>query len=204
LTVKALCQGGQGDSMVPTSALSISYVVDTRVSQFTVQAFASGLAAAVAHSPKIAIRDWSGEARFTPGTLVDASIKVRIKAASLEVLDEMRDSDRRELLRVMNHEVLETLRFSDVTFESTKVRAERQKEDLYRLNVQGQLDLHGVVSDHAFVAQAALGVDSARAYGEFKLQQTDYGIRIASIAGVTLRLQDELKFSFYVVARKQA
>ena len=84
--------------MVPTSAPSVCYVVDTRASQFTVQAFASGLAAAVAHSPKIAIREWSGEARFTPGSLGDASIKVRIKAASLEVLDEMRDSDRRELL----------------------------------------------------------------------------------------------------------
>ena len=61
-----------------------------------------------------------------------------------------------------------------------------------------------MANDHAFVAQVALGVDSARAYGEFKLQQTEYGIRIASIAGGTLRLQDELKFSFYVVARKQA
>ena len=36
------------------------------------------------------------------------------------------------------------------------------------------------------------------------LLQSDYGIRVASIAGGTLKLQDELKFSFYVVARKQA
>jgi polyisoprenoid-binding protein YceI len=169
--------------------------VDTRASQFTVQAFASGLAAAVAHSPKIAIRDWTGEARFTPGTLGDASIKVRVKAASLEVLDELRDSDRREIHRVMNQEVLETTRFPEVIFESSEVRAERQKDDLYRLN--------GVTGDHSFVAQVALGVDSARGYGEFKVLQTDYGIRVASVAGGTLRLQDELKFSFYVVARKQ-
>ena len=72
------------------------------------------------------------------------------------------------------------------------------------MSVQGRLTLHGVVNDHGFVAQVAFGVDSARAYGEFKVQQTDYGIRVASIAGGTLRLQDELKFSFYVVARKQA
>jgi polyisoprenoid-binding protein YceI len=189
--------------MVPTSAPIVCYVVDTRASQFTVQAFASGLAAAVAHSPKIAIRDWTGEARFTPGTLGDASIKVRVKAASLEVLDELRDSDRREIHRVMNQEVLETTRFPEVIFESSEVRAERQKDDLYRLNVHGKLALHGVTGDHSFVAQVALGVDSARGYGEFKVLQTDYGIRVASVAGGTLRLQDELKFSFYVVARKQ-
>ena len=63
--------------------------------------------------------------------------------------------------------------------------------------------LHGVVNEHSFAAQVALGVDSARAYGEFKVRQTDYVFGVASIAGGTLRLQDELKFSFYVVARKQ-
>jgi polyisoprenoid-binding protein YceI len=189
--------------MIPASAPSVCYVFDTRASQFTVQAFASGLAAAVAHSPKIAIRDWSGEARFTPDTLGDVSITAKVKAASLEVLDELRDSDRRELHRVMNQEVLETARFPEVVFESREVRAERQKDDLYRVNVQGSLRLHGEVNDHAFTAQVALGVDSARAYGEFKIRQSDYGIRVASIAGGTLRLQDELKFSFYVVARKQ-
>ena len=189
--------------MVPTSAPIVCYVVDTRASQFVVQAFASGLAAAVAHSPKIAIRDWTGEARFTPGTMGDASIKVRVKAASLEVLDELRDSDRRELHRVMNREVLDTSRFPEIIFESSEITADRQKEDLYRWNVRGALALHGVTNEHTFVAQVALGVDSARAYGEFKVRQTDYSIRIASIAGGTLRLQDELKFSFYVVARKQ-
>lgn len=189
--------------MAPTSAPSVCYIVDTRASQFTVQAFASGLAAAVAHSPKIAIRDWTGEARFTPGTLGDASIRVRVKAASLEVLDELRDSDRRELHRVMNQEVLETTRFPEVNFQSSEVKADRQKDELYRLTATGKLALHGIENEHTFVAQVALGVDSARAYGEFKVRQTDYDIRVASIAGGTLRLQDELKFSFYVVARKQ-
>jgi len=190
--------------MAATSAPNVCYVVDTRASQFTVQAFASGLAAVVAHSPKIAIRDWTGEARFTPVTIGDASIKVKVNAASLEVLDEMRDTDRRELYRVMNREVLETATFPEIVFESSEIKADRLKDDLYRVSVQGRLTLHGVVNDHGFVAQVAFGVDSARAYGEFKVQQTDYGIRVASIAGGTLRLQDELKFSFYVVARKQA
>src|SRR5579862_6988563 len=174
--------------MVPTSAPIVCYTVDTRASQFTVQAFASGLAAAVAHSPKIAIRDWTGEARFTPGTLGDASLKVRLKASSLEVLDELRDSDRRELHRVMNQEVLETSRYPEILFESSTVKASRQREDLYRLDVNGRLTLHGESNDHTFSAQVAFGVDSARAYGEFSVLQTDYGIRVASIAGGTLRL----------------
>ncbi len=75
----------------------VRYVVDTKGSQFTVQAFASGLISAVAHSPKIAIRDWSGEVEFEPGTLRDAVLKVKVAAASLQVPDKFEDNDGREI-----------------------------------------------------------------------------------------------------------
>jgi len=184
-----------------TSIAGTRYVIDTRTSQFTVQAFASGLISAIAHSPKIAIRDWAGAVQMASGSLEGASLKIQVKAASLEVLDELPDSDRRELHRVMYKEVLETAEFPEIIYDGT-MAAEKLKEDLYRLNARGRLTLHGVSNDQDFVAQASLGVDSARAYGSFTLLQSDYSIRIASIAGGTLKLQDELKFSFYVVARR--
>lgn len=177
-------------------------MIDTRASQFTVQAFASGLIAAITHSPKIAIRDWTGTIQLASTALDGATVKVRVKAVSLEVLDELPDSDRRELHRVMNRDVLESVQFPEISYDSTEVTAEKVREDLYRLNVRGRLTLHGVSNDQDVVAQASLGVDTARAYGTFTLLQSDYDIRIASIAGGTLKLQDELKFSFYVVARK--
>jgi hypothetical protein len=47
----------------------VRYSIDAAQSQFTVHAFASGLAAVVAHNPKFAISDFSGEAQFAPDTL---------------------------------------------------------------------------------------------------------------------------------------
>jgi polyisoprenoid-binding protein YceI len=182
---------------------SVRYLFDTRASQFTVQAFASGLISAVAHSPKIAIREWTGEVEVAAGATGTSSLKVRVKSASLEVLDELRESDRQEIHRVMKIEVLETDRFPEIVYESSEVRLEKQKEDLYRASVVGKLNLHGVTGAQDFFSQVALGVDTARAYGNFSLRQSDYNIPIASIAGGTLKLQDELKFSFYVVARRQ-
>jgi polyisoprenoid-binding protein YceI len=190
--------------MEPGKAPWVTYAMDPRASQFTVQAFASGLISVVAHSPKIAIRDWTAEAQFVPGTLANANLKVKVKASSLEVVDEIRESDRRELHRVMYNEVLETGRFPDIAFDSSQIRAERQKEDLYRVSVDGTLSLHGVTRPHSFFGQVAFGVDSFRAYGEFTLLQSEFNIRIASIAGGTMKLQDEVKFSFYVVARSRA
>jgi len=188
--------------MTPQNGVVVRYAVDRKASQFTVQAFASGLISVVAHSPKIAIRDWTGNVSFVPDTLNDAKLKVLIKTASLDVLDELRDSEKRELHRVMYDDVLETKRFPDAVFESSRISADRLRESLYRVNVEGSLSLHGVTNSHTFFAQVTFGVDSFRAHGEFTLLQTDYGIRIASIAGGTLKLQDELKFTFYVVGRK--
>ena len=189
--------------MTPQTAAKVQYVIDPRASQFTVQAFASGLISAVAHSPKIAIRGWKGEVWFVPDTLADATLKVVIQSKSLEVLDDLRESDRRELHRVMYDDVLETKRYPEIVFESSVIGADRVKDNLNRVNVEGALSLHGVRNGQTFFSQVAFGVDSFRAYGEFSILQSDYGIRIASIAGGTLKLQDELKFSFYVVGRKQ-
>lgn len=181
----------------------VRYAVDPRASQFTVQAFASGLISAVAHSPKIAIRDWTGTVTFVPDTVSDAKMKVVARASSFEVLDDLREADRRELHRIMYQDVLETKRFPEVVFDSSHINANKLRDTLYRVNVEGKLALHGITNNHSFVAQVAFGVDSFRAHGEFTLLQSDYDMQIASIAGGTLRLQDELKFTFYVVGRKQ-
>jgi polyisoprenoid-binding protein YceI len=39
--------------------------------------------------------------------------------------------------------------------------------------------------------------------GDFTLRQSDYGIKPVSFAAGALRLKDELKFTFDLVARKQ-
>jgi polyisoprenoid-binding protein YceI len=181
---------------------AVQYAIDPKVSQFTVQAFANGLISAVAHSPKIAIRDWTGSATFIPETLSDARVSATIKTSSFEVLDEMSSSDQREFYRIMN-DVLEVKRFPEVLFDCSLISADRQKEFLYRVNLEGNLTLHGCTNRLAFFSQVAFGVDTFRAHGEFTLLQTDYEIKIASIAGGTLKLQDELKFRFYFVGRKQ-
>jgi len=189
--------------MAQPAVSGVHYVMYSKLSQFTVQAFASGMIAVVAHSPKLAIRDWEGETGFVPDSLKDAYLLLTAKTASLEVTDELSEDDRKQLHRVMHQEVLESAKFPEFTFESSAIDVEREKQDLYRLNVTGGLTLHGIRNPQSFVAQVVFGVDSYRAYGSFTIFQSDYGLKIASIAGGTLKLRDELKCSFYVVARKK-
>ena len=181
----------------------VRYSMDAAQSQFTVHAFASGLAAVVAHNSKFAIRDFKGDAQFTLGTLQDASLRMRIKASSLDLMDEVSEYDRGEIDRVMFREVLEESRFPEIVYESSHITAARLSENLYAATVSGNLTLHGVTNLLGFSAQVVIGDDTLRGYGNFAVKQSEYDITIASIAGGTLKMKDELKIAFFIVAKKQ-
>src|SRR5271155_5426809 len=78
--------------MASQNEAMVRYTIDPKASQFTVQAFASGLISAVAHSPKIAIRGYTANVSFVPGTLADARLRVVIQSSTLQILDELRDN----------------------------------------------------------------------------------------------------------------
>ena len=78
------------------------YVIDSRASRFTVQAFATGMLARMGHNPTIGIRDFSGEMKFNPDKLEAGGFRLVIKSASLSVQDDISDKDLREIERLMN------------------------------------------------------------------------------------------------------
>jgi polyisoprenoid-binding protein YceI len=180
------------------------YAIDPDMSRFTVRAFASGMLSALGHSPTLAVRDFKGTAEFSPGSLDAAALQIRINAGSLNVTDHVSDKDRREIERTMNQEVLETAQYAEILFESSKVSASKVTDGQYLVNLVGNLSLHGVTNSQPVSVQVALMGDTLRAHGEFSLLQTDYNIKPVSIAGGSLKLKDELKCSFDILARKQA
>jgi len=179
------------------------YSIDPDMSRFTVRVSASGMLSAFGHNPTIAIRDFSGEATFDPDTLDRAELHLRVKSSSLAVTDNVSDKDRREIERTMNQEVLETERYPEIVFNSSKVSASKAGDGQYWVNLVGDLSMHGVIGTQPVAAQIALLGDTLRAFGEFVLRQTNYGIRQVSVAGGTLKVKDELKCSFDILARKQ-
>jgi hypothetical protein len=47
------------------------------------------------------------------------------------------------------------------------------------------------------------GEDTLKAQGSFSILQPDYGLKIASVAGGTLKLKDELKCAYFIIARRR-
>ena len=179
------------------------YVIDSRASRFTVQAFATGLMARMGHNPIIGIRDFSGEMQFNPDKLEAGGFRLVIKSASLSVQNDISDKDLREIERLMKQEVLETSKFPEIIYDAPGISVTKMADALYSGALDGKLTLHGVTRNQPITVRVALFGSMLRASGDFSLDQTDYNIKLVSVAGGALKLKDELKFSFEIVARKQ-
>jgi polyisoprenoid-binding protein YceI len=179
------------------------YLIDNSGSRFTVRAFASGLLSAFGHNPRIEIRDFTGEVGFAPDALEKGYLRIRIRADSLQVAADISSNDRREMERIMNEEVLEVAKYPEIIYEGSGVSASRVGEGRYRVEVAGNLSLHGVTRNQGISTQVTITGEMLRASGEFSLLQTSYGIKPVAVAGGALKLKDELKFTFDILARRQ-
>jgi polyisoprenoid-binding protein YceI len=192
-----------GVKMSP-EASAVHYTIDPTSSRFAVRAFAAGLLSGFGHNPVIAFRDFSGEVNFASGDITKSSVGITIKAASFEVQNDVSEKDRREIIRTMNDQVLEVGRFSDIAFESRQISGMQLGESLYVLKIEGDLFLHGVTRRQTVSVHVVPTDDKLRAYGEFSIKQSDFKIKLVSVAGGALKVKDELRISFDVNAKKDS
>jgi polyisoprenoid-binding protein YceI len=190
-----------GAKMSPESS-TVQYTIDQERSRFTVRAFAGGLLSGFGHNPQIALREVSGEVNFASGAIPESSMRLRLKPDSFAVQNDVSDKDRREIERMMKDEVLEVGRFPEITFESRQVSGMQLGESMYMLKIEGELTLHGATRTQSISAQVVPSDDSVRAQGEFAIKQSDFNIKLVSVAGGALKVKDELKFAFDIVAVK--
>ena len=190
-------------AMETTKATLVHYIVDSRVSRFTVQAFATGIMSAMGHNPVIGIRNFNGGVDFGPDVLQGSGFLLGIKMNSLSVQDDISDKDRREIERLMNEQVLEITKYPEALYEASAVSITRLGDSLYSAVLDGNLTFHGVTHRQPVTARVAIFGTMLRASGDFRMDQTDYQIKPVSVAGGALRLKNELRFSFEMVARGQ-
>jgi polyisoprenoid-binding protein YceI len=120
---------------------------------------------------------------FDRHNLIGGSLHLLAKTKSLDLIDDLSKHDRQAIERVMFGEVLHPEAFPEVCFTSSQVICVALEENRYRADIGGTLSLHGEERAQSIQAQLVLSEGSMRAYGEFRLRQTDYGLSIASVAG---------------------
>lgn len=179
------------------------YRFDPTVSSITAKAYAAGLLSAFGHDPLIGTHSFSGEVRCDAETFANGSLRIEIDTNSLAVVGNVAEKDRTEIERVMREEVLETARYPLIEFESNNVWLSRVRPGRFRARVIGDLVLHGVKKTNLWIdGEVTVEEAGLRAKGEFSLKQSDYQIKLVSVAGGAMKIKDEVKCMFELVARK--
>jgi polyisoprenoid-binding protein YceI len=177
------------------------YKIDAAQSHFNVHVARSGLFKMFGHDHNIAVRDFSGTAAFTPGAIQPASLEMTVKADSLAVMDDVKEAERAEIENTMKTQVLETKTYPTIVFKSTKITVTSAKTaGHHAAHIAGNLTLHGVTKPLAFDGDLEIAGGKLRAKGAFPVKQSDFGIKPVSKAGGTVKVKDELKLDFDIVA----
>jgi polyisoprenoid-binding protein YceI len=103
----------------------------------------------------------------------------------------------------MYEQVLDVEHFPTAVYESKEVQVERPGNGPIVAHVNGTLSFRGVSQNQRIDARLVDMGNMLRIAGDFAVRQSDFGIKPVSFVGGALRLKDELKFKFELVARKQ-
>ena len=178
------------------------YRLDAARSKFVVRAFAGGLLWFKGHDHFVAARDFTGEARLTPGSVSPASLTLSVRAASLAETREVFTAQQKKIIDgELRDIVLEPDKYPEITFRSTDVTAETSG-GLFRVRLGGDLTLRGVTRRVVIPAEVTLEGDSLRARGEFDIKRSDFKVPATSAFHGTVRIRDRLRVTFDILARR--
>ena len=166
--------------------------IDVEHSTLTVFVYKSGLFSAFADDHVIRAPVASGSISADAPLAVDLSVR----SANLKVLDPKLTADKRAEVqaRMLGREVLDSGKFPDITFRSTAI----EPAGADRWMVTGRLTIHGETRPATFSVVRQGG----RYRGTAALKQRDFGIDPITIAGGTVKVKDEVKVEFDIVAQQ--
>lgn len=164
--------------------------IDNQKSTMTVRAFKSGLFSAFGHDHEISAPVKQGSVNET-----DRSVELVVDARLMRVTDkDVSEKDRAEIQETMlGPKVLDTAQFPEIRFHSTSV--DRAGEG--RWTVRGELTLHGKTRP----VKVDVNGQSGRYRGTAELKQRDFGIEPVSGGGGTVKVKDEVRVEFEIVAK---
>ena len=179
-----------------------SKAIDVNKSSLKIRVFKSGAFAAFAHDHEIQAPIEEG--RINEGRIEDgkadssahASVQLRVDSRKMRVLDPEVSADKRgEIQHTMQGPtVLDVEKFPTISYESTSVTSRGEA----RWEVHGDLTLHGKKEPVA----VTVSLQDGHYRGSASFKQSSFGISPISIAGGTVKVKDEIKIEFDIVAAK--
>jgi polyisoprenoid-binding protein YceI len=181
---------------------TVRYQIDANRSKFTVKASRGGLAWFKGHDHLIAVRDFSGETELSLNVINPASLRMTIRADSLEeTSDEFTPAQKQIINKELDEIVLESAKYPEITFKSTDVTG-KFVNGAFEAEIGGEMTLHGVTRRVVIPASVTLSGDGFRAVGKFEINRKKFNVDATNAFHGLVRVRHTLDFTFDIVARR--
>lgn len=164
--------------------------IDIHKSVMSVRVFKSGLFSAFGHEHEIS-------APIASGSFDESrrSAELTVDARQMRVMDkDVSEKDRADIQETMlGPKVLDAGRYPEIRFRSTAV----EPAGAGRWTVRGDLTLHGQTRPVKLEVQSQNG----HFKGAAPLKQRDFGIEPVSVGGGAVKVKDELRVEFDILAK---
>jgi polyisoprenoid-binding protein YceI len=197
----AVGHGASGPPKQQRSSLS-HYRVDPKQSRLVVETETSSLARMFSHDHQIEAGDFSGVVTFSEGNVKRASLELTVRAGSLHLIEEKSVADRAAIENALREDVLETVRYPEISFKSRSVASERRGDGTYDVRLTGDLRLHGVRRTMTVPARIALEPNGLHAIGILEIRQSDFDITPFSFVKGAVVIKDVVTISFDIIANR--
>jgi polyisoprenoid-binding protein YceI len=178
------------------------YTIDTAQSRLIAHLTQEGLIVKRHPNHQVDVKTYTGKITVSTSDETQLRVEVEAESRSLTNIDKtMSDFERNGFHHVLRNEVLESEKFPTIKFTSVSVTdVERSGVDR-KFTLNGDLLLHGTTRRVAVPVEAKFTDQELRATGEAKFKQSDFGIKPYEGGLGTIKIGDEVRVSFMVIAR---
>lgn len=178
------------------------YTIDLSQSKIIATLTQEGFIARRYPTHRVEVKNFSGKIEISERDETRIAVEVEAESKSLTNADEsMSEFERREFHNVVHNVVLESDKFPKIKFVSVSVSDARKSGDTRTFTLNGDLSLRDATRRVSFPVTVTIAKDQLRATGAAELKQTDLGIAPYSGKLGLIKIGNELKIDFAIVAK---
>jgi polyisoprenoid-binding protein YceI len=179
-----------------------TYTIDLSQSRVTATLTQEGFIARRYPTHRVEVKNFSGKIEVSERDVTQIAVEVEAETKSLTNADEdMSEFERREFHNVLNNLVLESDKFPKIKFVSVSAPDARKSGETRAFTLNGDLTLRDATKRVSFPVTVTISKDQLRATGDAELKQTDFGITPYSGKLGMIKIGDEVKINFAIVAK---
>jgi polyisoprenoid-binding protein YceI len=179
-----------------------TYTIDLSQSRVTATLTQEGFIARRYPTHRVEVKNFSGKIEVSERDETRIAVEVESETKSLTNIDEgMTEFERKEFHNVLNNLVLESDKFPKIKFVSASVSDARKSGETRTFTLNGDLTMRDTTKKVSFPVAVTIAKDQLRATGEASLKQSDYGIKPYSGKLGLIKIGDDVKINFEIVAK---